>query len=82
MLIDNWKTYYKRYSVQLQAVAVAVWVYLSDTSNLIALWALLPAEFKAVFTPEQIRYAAVALIVFAMIAGIVKQKKLQQGVAK
>ena len=65
-LIDDWKTVFKRWSVQITALMVAVQT----------VWATMPAEARQLFPGPE--YVGMGLGLAALIATIVKQGKTDE----
>lgn len=79
MIIDNWKTYYKRWSVRLSVLGTALTTYiLSSPEIVIQSWNLLPSEIRSAFGVDVLKYVGVALMVLSLVAGLIKQKALQK----
>lgn len=62
-IIPEWREVWKWYSVWGKAAAFA----------LLACWALLPEEMQKAFSPQELKYMAMGLIVLAFGGQLVKQ---------
>lgn len=80
-LIDNWRCWWRFWSVRLQIAGVFILGLLDRFPDAaISILAVLPADIRAQIDPEHIRYLGYAIIAAGVIARVVKQPKLDADV--
>lgn len=78
-LIPQWRQFWRMTSIQLQAVALAFFSYVTAVPDAaIQLWGLLPVDIRESFPPGYVKWFGVALIAIGIIARLVKQPKIDQ----
>ena len=78
-LVDNWRTWHKRWSVWLGTLGTAiVSLLVAWPDAAIKAWAILPAELRAAIPSKYMPLIGVAVFVVSMLAQLVQQKKLQK----
>ncbi|MFY2995853.1 hypothetical protein ACOTH8_21260 [Achromobacter xylosoxidans] len=76
-LIPNWRRCWRMTSVQLQAVALAFFSYLTAVPDAaIQLWSILPVDIRESIPPGYVKWFGIALIALGIIARIIHQPKL------
>lgn len=77
-LVDNWRTWHRRWSVWLGAIGSCVVSFLICWPDAaITAWNLLPPDLRASIPPQYTPMIGVAIFMVSMLAQLFKQKKLQ-----
>ncbi|GGZ21654.1 DUF7940 domain-containing protein [Asticcacaulis endophyticus] len=74
-IVDDWRAILRRWSFKLGAVGALAVTWLADPVNLFTLWSLFPAEIKQAMAPEFLLRLAALIVVGAVIAMFIKQRK-------
>lgn len=78
-LIPQWRKFWRMTSIQIQAVALAFFSYLTAVPDAaIQLWGLLPVDLRESLPPTYVKWFGVALIALGIVARLVRQPKLDQ----
>lgn len=78
ILVDNWHTWHKRWSVwlgSLGAVATALLVALPDAAKMA--WLAMPDDLRIAIPSAYMPLLGVGLFVLSMLAQLIRQQKLQ-----
>lgn len=78
-LIENWRVWYKLWSVRLTAIGtvLAGW-FMASPDAFLNVWLMLPQELKDVLPPDVVKFIPIFLLVVGTFARVVKQNKLPQ----
>jgi len=77
-LVENWRTWHKRWSVWLGAFGSTVtslfllWPDAAQTA-----WNMLPPDLRSAIPPKYTPLIGVGIFVLSMLAQLIKQQKLQ-----
>jgi hypothetical protein len=78
-LIPQWRKFWRMTSIQLQAIALAFFSYLTAVPDAaIQLWGLLPVDIRESLPPNYVKWFGVVLIGLGIVARLVHQPKLDQ----
>jgi hypothetical protein len=78
-LIENWRDFWRFWSVRLGIVgsAVAGWL-IAFPDHALQAWLLLPPDLKAVLPEEHMPLFGVGIFVLSLLARVLKQSKLEK----
>lgn len=78
-LIPQWRQAWRMTSVQLQALALAFFSYITAVPDAaIQLWGLLPVDIRESIPPGYVKWFGIGLIALGIFARVIKQPKLNQ----
>lgn len=78
-LIPQWRQFWRMTSIQLQALALAFFSYLTAVPDAaIQLWSILPVDIRESIPPGYVKWFGITLIAFGIFARLIKQPKLSQ----
>jgi hypothetical protein len=76
-LIPQWRQFWRMTSIQLQAVALAFFSYITAVPDAaIQLWGLLPVDIRDSFPPGYVKWFGIAIIALGIVARLIRQPKL------
>lgn len=77
-LIDDWKLFFKFWSVQLDIIAAVLGgVMIAFPDAALYVWSQFPPDLKAMIPTEWTPYISVSLLVASLLARAIKQPKLK-----
>lgn len=78
-LIPQWSQFWRMTSVQIQALALAFFSYITAVPDAaIQLWSLLPVDIRESIPPGYVKWFGIVLIAIGIVARVVHQPKLSQ----
>lgn len=76
-LIDEWRHWWKLWSVRLSAIALVLQsLLLALPDAAVQAWTALPADLKAMLPPQLVSWLPVALIAAGIVARLIRQERL------
>ena len=79
-LIEDWRNFWRFWSVRLGIVGSAVTAVLIAFPDVaLSAWAMMPADLKAVIPERYMPLIGVGIFVASLIARAIKQSKLERG---
>lgn len=79
-LIEDWRNWWRFWSVRLAAVGTAITSLLvAFPDAALAAWAILPHELKSSIPPQYMPLIGVVVFALSIVARLVKQKTLNKG---
>ncbi|WCF59062.1 holin [Pseudomonas phage UF_RH5] len=77
-LIEDWRNWWRFWSVRLAAVGTAVTgVLIAFPDAALAAWAILPEEFKSAIPPQYMPLIGVGVFALSIVARLIRQEKLK-----
>ena len=78
ILIPNWKSMWRAWSVRLNALGLALLAWFAfDPVSLLAVWNMMPAAIHDLIPTQLLSGVGALLFALSMIARIVKQPKME-----
>lgn len=79
-LIEDWRDFWRFWSVRLAAVGTAITgLLVAFPDAALAAWAILPHELKSSIPPQYMPLIGVVVFALSIVARLVKQKNLHKG---
>lgn len=79
-LISQWRSFWRMWSLRLNAIGVALLGYVALSPDLILnSWNMLPNELKQIIPRDYLLWITGLIFVLAMVARVIKQEKIPPG---
>lgn len=79
-LIDQWRSFWRMWSMRLNAVGLAILGYITVSPEIITqAWYALPADMKNMLPPNYLMWISVGLFALGLIARVIKQESIPKG---
>jgi hypothetical protein len=79
-LVDNWKAFWRMWSIRLNAIGLAIlaWVQI-DPVSVMMVWNMMPIDVRRALPENFMTIAGLSLFSLSMMARLVRQEKVSGG---